>query len=282
MSKINVDSLAVPAFSVAITDDGILRYDGINDILCQISGLTKAMFIGKTAAEFMSFEGAQAWEANYRRCLASGVMDEYEELAETPSGLRWWRTILSPVVDEKGKIIQLLGLAADINDRKRKESELQSAVFIDAVTGISNRRRFDLDLAAAMTRSMDSGTPFTLVLADLDRFKAVNDTYGHGVGDEILRHAALRLRSGVREKDRIARVGGDEFAAILSSATDGAVAVALDRISRQFAEPIEVGQVCIRIGVSVGAALWQPSMTAEALRAAADAAMYGAKRDRAA
>lgn len=88
MSKINVDSLAVPAFSVAVTDDGVLRYDGINDILCRISGLTKDMFIGRTAAEFMSFEGAQAWEANYRRCLASGVMDEYKQRAETPSGLR--------------------------------------------------------------------------------------------------------------------------------------------------------------------------------------------------
>lgn len=282
VSKINVDSLAVPAFSVAITDDGVLRYDGINDILCQISGLTKEMFIGKTAAEFMSFEGAQAWEANYRRCLASGVMDEYEELAETPSGLRWWRTILSPVVDETGKIIQLLGLAADINDRKRAESELQAAVFTDSVTGIANRRRFDLDLAAAMAQSMDSGVPFTLILADLDRFKSINDTFGHAVGDEVLRQTAVRLRSGVREKDRIARVGGDEFAAILSSATDGAVAVALDRISRQFKQPIELGQASVPVGVSLGAALWKPSMTADDLRAAADAAMYDTKRDRAA
>lgn len=282
VSKINVDSLAVPAFSVAITDDGVLRYDGINDILCQISGLTKEMFIGKTAAEFMSFEGAQAWETNYRRCLASGVMDEYEELAETPSGLRWWRTILSPVVDRTGKIIQLLGLAADINDRKRAEIELQAAVFIDIVTGIANRRRFDLDLAAAMAQSMDSGVPFTLILADLDRFKSINDTFGHAVGDEVLRQTAVRLRSGVRERDRIARVGGDEFAAILSSATDGAVAVALDRISRQFMRPIEFGETSVPVGVSLGAALWKPSMTADDLRAAADAAMYDTKRDRAA
>lgn len=282
VSKINVDSLAVPAFSVAITDDGVLRYDGINDILCQISGLTKEMFIGKTAAEFMSFEGAQAWETNYRRCLASGVMDEYEELAETPSGLRWWRTILSPVVDQTGKIIQLLGLAADINDRKRAEIELQAAVFIDIVTGIANRRRFDLDLAAAMAQSMDSGVPFTLILADLDRFKSINDTFGHAVGDEVLRQTAVRLRSGVRERDRIARVGGDEFAAILSSATDGAVAVALDRISRQFMRPIEFGETSVPVGVSLGAALWKPSMTADDLRAAADAAMYDTKRDRAA
>ncbi len=282
VSKINVDSLAVPAFSVAITDDGVLRYDGINDILCQISGLTKEMFIGKTAAEFMSFEGAQAWETNYRRCLASGVMDEYEELAETPSGLRWWRTILSPVVDETGKIIQLLGLSADINDRKRAEIELQADVFIDIVTGIANRRRFDLDLAAAMAQSMDSGVPFTLILADLDRFKSINDTFGHAVGDEVLRQTAVRLRSGVRERDRIARVGGDEFAAILSSATDGAVAVALDRISRQFMRPIEFGETSVPVGVSLGAALWKPSMTADDLRAAADAAMYDTKRDRAA
>ncbi len=193
-------------------------------------------------------------------------------------GTSWWRTILSPVVDETGKIVQLLGLAADINDRKRAETELQTAVFVDAVTGIANRRRFELDLAAAMAQSVDRGVPFTLILADLDRFKAINDTYGHGVGDDVLRHTAKRLRSGLREKDRIARVGGDEFAAILSSATDGAVAVALDRIRRQFVEPVDLGQVCIPIGVSLGAALWEPGMTGDDLRSAADAAMYGAKR----
>lgn len=282
MSKINVDSLAVPAFSVAITDDGILRYDGINDILCELSGFTKESFIGRTAAEFMSFEGAQAWEANYRRCLASRVMDEYEELAATPSGLRWWRTILTPVVDANGKIIQLLGLSADIDARKRAELELQSAVFIDAVTGISNRRRFDLDLTAAMERSATSGLPFTLILADIDRFKSINDTFGHHFGDEVLRQTALRLRTGIRRTDKSARIGGDEFAAILSSATDGAIAVALQMIGRQFAEPIRFCGVTVSIGISLGAALWRPGMSADDLRSAADAAMYEAKRDKAA
>lgn len=282
MSRINVDSLAVPAFTVAITDDGVLQYDGINEPLCQLSGFTKNMFVGRTAAEFMSAEGARSWETNYRRCLASGVMDEYEELAATPSGLRWWRTILSPVIDGNGRIIQLLGMTADIDERKRAEIELQSAVFVDAVTGISNRRRFDLDLAAAMARSRDGGAPFTLILADLDRFKLVNDTFGHEVGDEVLRQTALRLRAGVRKKDKIARIGGDEFAAVLSTASEGAIAVALDRIGRQFAEPIDFGRLTIPVGVSLGAALWRPNMTAEDLRAVADAAMYEAKRDKAA
>ncbi len=178
--------------------------------------------------------------------------------------------------------MQLLGLAADIDQRKRAERELQSAVFTDVVTGISNRRRFDIDLAAAMAKSVDDGVPFALVLADLDRFKSINDTFGHGAGDEILRQTALRLRAGVRERDKIARVGGDEFAAILSAATDGAIAVALDRIARQFADPVDFGRSAIPVGVSLGAALWRPEMTADELREAADAAMYNAKRDRAA
>ncbi|WP_279479381.1 GGDEF domain-containing protein [Aureimonas sp. SK2] len=282
MSKINVDLLAVPAFSVEVTDDGILRYDGINVLLCQLSGFTKEVFVGKTAAEFMSFEGARAWEANYRRCLATAVMDEYEELAETPAGLRWWRTILVPVVQDGGKIVQLLGIAADINERKRAEESLQWAAFSDPITAIGNRRRFDLDLAAAMARSMDSGRPFALVLADIDCFKSINDTFGHDVGDEVLRQTAARLRAGVREKDKIARIGGDEFAAILSSATEGAVAVALDRIERQFVDLMDCGRTKVRTGVSVGAALWRVGMSADELRRSADAAMYEAKRRRAA
>ncbi len=282
MTKINVDSLAVPAFSVEIRDDGILRYDGINEVLSRISGLTKEMMIGKTAYDFMPAEGAAAFEANYRRCLASGAMDEYEEVAETPAGRRWWRTILSPVVDENGKIIQILGLSADINDRKRAEEELHSAAYADPVTGIGNRRRFDLDLSVALARAVDHGTPFAIVLADLDRFKSINDTHGHGIGDEILRRTAQRLRAGVRDRDKIARIGGDEFAAVLTAATRGAVAVVLDRIASQFADPVLCGDVRICSEVSLGAAVWTAGMTADDMRAAADVAMYEAKRTKAA
>lgn len=280
MPKINVDSLAVPAFSVAIDDDGTVFFDGINAPLRAITGLTKDGFVGVRPSDVLASGGARDWEANYRRCIATGVMDEYEERVTTPSGTRWWRTILSPVIDDAGKVVQLLGLPCDIDDRKRTEEQLRLAAYSDPVTGIGNRRRFDLDLAAAMAASMDTGKPFALVLADVDRFKSINDAFGHEVGDEVLRETARRLRSGVRQGDRIARIGGDEFAAIVSAATPSAVAVALDRIGRCFDEPFASGDIEVPATISVGAALWDVSMTPQELRRAADRAMYGQKASR--
>lgn len=280
MPKINVDSLAVPAFSVSIDAGGTVLFDGINDPLCAITGLTKDGFIGKKPSDFQAADGARDWEANYRRCMTAGVMDEYEERVTTPSGTRWWRTILSPVIDDAGRVVQLLGLACDIDERKRTEEQLRFAAYSDPVTGIGNRRRFDLDLAAAMALSMDPGRPFSLVLADIDHFKSINDTFGHEIGDEVLRETARRLRSGVRQSDRVARIGGDEFAAIVSAATPGAIAVSLDRIERSLRGPIQCGSIGVVATMSLGAALWDVSMTPEELRGAADRAMYERKAAR--
>ncbi|WP_082666520.1 sensor domain-containing diguanylate cyclase [Aureimonas sp. AU4] len=281
MPKINVDSLAVPAFSVAIDDDGTVFFDGINAPLCALTRLTKEGFVGRRPSDVLASDGARDWEANYRRCIATGVMDEYEERVTTPSGTRWWRTILSPVINDAGKVVQLLGLTCNIDERKRTEEQLRSEAYSDPVTGIGNRRRFDLDLAAAMATSMDTGKPFALVLADIDRFKSINDAFGHEVGDEVLRETARRLRSGVRQGDRVARIGGDEFAAIVSAATPGAVALALDRIGRTFSGPVTSAGIVIPATISLGAALWDSSMTPKDLRRVADRAMYDQKVSRA-
>jgi diguanylate cyclase (GGDEF)-like protein/PAS domain S-box-containing protein len=280
MPRFDVDALDHPAFSIVPGPDDSFVFANINDALCALTGLTKAAVVGRTATEFACAQDAAQFDANYRRCFASGTVEEYEESTQVPSGLRWWRTTLSPVRNANGQMVEILGLCTDITARKLAETELLSAAFSDPLTGVGNRRRFEHDLAQALSRATSTQRPFSIILADVDQFKAINDRFGHGVGDEVLRQTAERLRDGIRETDQLARIGGDEFTAIVSAATEGAVAVATDRVQRQFATAMTCSNITVPVRVSLGAAIWAPGVSACALMAAADTAMYAGKRQK--
>ncbi|KAB0679306.1 GGDEF domain-containing protein [Aureimonas leprariae] len=282
MPLIDIDLLGVPAFTVAVGEDGSFRYDGLNAANTAVSGLTKAMVVGRTPHDYVPAAVADRLVANYRRCVEARLMQEYEEELDLPGGHKWWRTTLSPVVGCEGRIVQILGLVIDITEKKQAEIELRSAAFKDPLTGICNRRRFERDLENAVAKARDTGRPFTVVLADVDRFKPINDTHGHGVGDAVLKAIAWRLAAGIRDTDRLARIGGDEFAAILSAGSEGAIAVALDRLRGKLAGPLRIGALDLIVGVSLGSALWAPAMSTDDVMAAADAAMYRQKDLRAA
>jgi diguanylate cyclase (GGDEF)-like protein/PAS domain S-box-containing protein len=278
MPRFDVDALVHPAFSIVLGSDGSFVFANINEALCALTGLTKAMVVGRTATEFACAEDAAEFEDNYRRCFASRKVEEYEETTQMPHGRRWWRTTLTPVLDEHGRMVEILGLCTDITARKLAETELHSAAFSDPLTGVGNRRRFDRDLDHAMGRAAATRKPFSIIVADLDRFKSINDRFGHGTGDEVLRQAAQRLRQGMRETDQLARIGGDEFTAIVSAATTGAVAVTMERIQRQFRTTLACGGIAVPLTVSLGAATWASGISATELLAAADGAMYASKR----
>ncbi|WP_266096313.1 putative bifunctional diguanylate cyclase/phosphodiesterase [Rubrobacter tropicus] len=133
-------------------------------------------------------------------------------------------------------------------------------------------------LQQAVARAERSGVPLALVFVDLDRFKAVNDTFGHDCGDALLREVARRIRDRVRESDTVARLGGDEFALILEnlSEAEDAARVAQD-VQRRLLEPVLLAGDQIPVSASMGIALW-PASGRERLLKDADAAMYRAKR----
>ncbi|MGV8976991.1 MAG: diguanylate cyclase [Cellulomonas sp.] len=147
----------------------------------------------------------------------------------------------------------------------------------DALTGLANRRDFDSTLAAITSRSF---APLTLVLTDLDNFKAVNDGFSHLVGDEALRRVAQIIGACVRGTDLVARIGGEEVAVLLASDPDPAFAAEVcERIRRSIAEyawdDVAPG---LRITISIGAASWRPGESAVHLHGRADALLYEAKR----
>jgi len=282
MHSINVTQLGAPAFFVSLGDDGEFRFDGVNDVICRLTGLGPEKVIGRKVRECLSPVVARQVETQYRHCIETRAGYEYEQHLVLPGGAKWWRTTLSPVIDPStGEVRGVFGLTIDVTDRKLAELELRSAAFKDPLTGICNRRRFERDLANAVAAAAETGRRFAVLLADVDRFKPINDEHGHGAGDAVLKQIAERLARGIHDNDRLARIGGDEFAAILSAPTDEAVDVSMARLKESLAGPILLFGRSFDVGISLGTALWKAGMTSADVLAQADRAMYEAKRQRA-
>lgn len=180
----------------------------------------------------------------------------------------------------------LLGSAVFIvmMTRERADIAFVTAARTDALTGVANRGAL-FDRAERMyRRAQEGGTPISLALFDLDRFKLINDTYGHGAGDLVLRAFAETATALLRPIDLLGRIGGEEFAALLPGADSEAAYVIADRVRRAFgAMPKFSGSVPIHATVSVGVATASPGGALETLFEAADRALYRAKafgRDR--
>ena len=163
---------------------------------------------------------------------------------------------------------------ARLHEQLRRQAELSAHEALhDPLTGLPNRAH----LRTRLSEALDAGDEVSLLLLDLDRFKPVNDTYGHEAGDEVLRVVASRLRAALRPSDVVARLGGDEFAVLLSSGTDSAQLT--DRLRAVVAAPISLGGAVVSVGASIGSAVSAADGAgAEALLRAADDDMYCDKR----
>jgi diguanylate cyclase (GGDEF)-like protein len=162
----------------------------------------------------------------------------------------------------------------DISELHHARSRLEHLASHDVLTDLPNRSL----LSRRLSDLLAARRPLTLLYVDLDRFKPVNDLFGHGTGDEVLRRVADRLRATVSPSDVVARVGGDEFVVLAVGVTEPAAATLLaTRIRDRLREPYLLPTGVVVIGASVGAAIATPGVTAETLLHAADDAMYQAK-----
>ena len=183
---------------------------------------------------------------------------------------------VSALHDGQGRVNGFLSIAYDITERQRLAKQLSQLAYHDGLTGLPNRLSLEDHLRQAIAKSSRSHEPLALLFIDLDRFKPINDTYGHSVGDQVLCEIARRVQASLRSADMVARLGGDEFVVLLSTlASPDDCLVVADKLLLTLTEPMRVGGHELQVGASIGVARYPESgNTAAELLRNADAAMY--------
>ena len=228
-------------------------------------------------------DGLLAPDARDKEVLRSGLpLLGYEE--EVIDGQAQRRTMLTskfPLQDSQGVARHVLTTSFDISERKLAEETLRHQAHHDMLTGLPNRLFLHHVLKQELTRSARTGQAFALHFIDLDRFKTINDGFGHDHGDSLLKEVAVRLRRQARRGDTVARLGGDEFAVVqICVEQPGDVQMTADHIIAAVSAPFDIERHRASIGASVGMTMApNDASTAEELLKNADLAMYRAKQE---
>ncbi len=195
----------------------------------------------------------------------------------TPMHCEWFNSALT---NAQGQVMSIMALVEDVSAQFEAAERLRYIALHDSLTGLPNRSAFQTQVEAALVRARRGGGMVAVLFIDLDGFKYVNDNFGHGAGDEVLREVARRLRNAVRGQDAVARMGGDEFVVLVESGIAAATpATVSTRIFAALEPPVAFTGGTAQIGASIGVAEHPPLEShAERLIKRADAAMYEAKR----
>ncbi len=200
---------------------------------------------------------------------------------EVPAGRRWWELSGTPLLDEEGNFAGFRGVGSDVTQERESSEKIAYLARYDTLTGLPNRLMLTEGLAEALRYAAQWKTRCAFLMIDLDRFKAVNDSLGHHVGDRLLAQVSARLQSVMTKNEQVGRLGGDEFAVVIRDASrSGHVEEVADRIVKAVSEPYLVDNHTLYIGASVGSAIGpRDGATVEALMRNADLALYQAKDD---
>jgi diguanylate cyclase (GGDEF)-like protein/PAS domain S-box-containing protein len=226
-------------------------------------------------------EDADRVISNELDCARSGeaLVQEYR-ISRADGSVVWIRDEMTVVRgDSESELPLFFGVFLDVSDRKRMEAELERLALYDSLTGLPNRALFTDRLAHAIDRRGRTHATAVYFL-DVDRFKRINDSLGHGAGDDVLREVAARIQRTIRPEDTVARFGGDEFTVLCESVGGVLEAVGVaDRLQRELAEPVYAGGAELRLSASIGIAIAEAGdeMNGSRLVEDADAAMYRAK-----
>lgn len=264
---------------IMITDAGN-RIIEVNDAVERITGYPRTELIGMQPNSLKSgLHEPSFYDELWRKLYESGYW-QGEIFDRTQDGrvIPLLETI-SAVYDANGKLTHHIAVMTDITAIKETQSRLDFLAHHDALTELPNRLLFNDRLQHSIERARRDGQMVALLFIDLDRFKTVNDTLGHQVGDLLLIEASHRLKSLIRRSDTLARLGGDEFVILMESAiTQIAAARLAEKIVVAFKQPFIINGIDLHIGCSIGITLFpEDGADAMTLLKNADAAMYRAK-----
>ena len=265
-----------------LVTDADKRIVSINRAFTTLTGYALADVQGRnpsllSAGRTLPGEYAEMWRAiNESGDWQGEIWDRRKDGSCYPKWLA-----ISTLRDADGAPTHYIGSFTDISDRKLAEQRIHELAHNDALTGLANRFSLDQRLAQAIVAARRENQQLAVMFIDLDRFKAINDTLGHPVGDQLLRNVAERLRACVRASDIVARPGGDEFVVVMTDLTDGAthaVPLMAGKIVRQLSQTHRIDGHELRSTPSIGIAIFpSDGEDAGALMKAADTAMYHAK-----
>lgn len=256
---------------------GRIRY--VSPSIRQLGGYDPESLIGTNSSALVAPDHiARVREGHQATIAARGGTKSFDYLALTKQGdQRWFESHTRAIVDDRGRIDGVLCVVRDISAQKEREQQLSRAALTDALTGLPNRRAFEAAVAQRVADRPDAEGD-CIALFDIDRFKRVNDTYGHAAGDAVLRRFARVMQRVVRSEDVIARVGGEEFAILFPQTIVPHALLICDRLRTQMsAVTTTSGGRAIQVTISGGVALLGPGGLTRALKEA-DRALYCAKR----
>jgi diguanylate cyclase (GGDEF)-like protein/PAS domain S-box-containing protein len=264
-----------------VITDADMRILAVNPGFARITGFCSNEVIGKKASLFMRRSRESDSPEELELLLSQNKQWTGEVWNRRPDGTPYpvWISI-SSLKDDGDRVLRYIGVFHDISDAKRDEERMRQQAFYDSLTGLPNRVLLASKIENAIDRSMRFGMKAALLFLDLDRFKEVNDSFGHDAGDALLKEIGQRLRRIARGEDTVARIGGDEFVLLVEDIENFHVPAGIAlRIIAGIEKPVEICGTSVGVGASVGIALCpEDGADAQTLLKNADAAMYAAKQ----
>jgi len=261
----------------------ILNLDGsflyANKAMAELCQVSASDMVGRSLSE-MPLPSQHNGESKLQEVIRYKKQLESEVEVESPSGnIRYFECLYAPVIDNRGEVEAVSGIAHDVTHRKESEARIWRHANYDLLTGLPNRRLFMDRLGQHAAHSDRTGDPFALLFIDLDHFKGINDSLGHDAGDNLLKEIAQRVSACVRQSDTVARIGGDEFTVLLLDTGDrGLIEGIASNILAELESPFQLGENEACISCSIGITLFpEDGGTAQQLLSDADQAMYLAK-----
>lgn len=263
--------------------DNARRIIAVNPSFTLITGFSEAQVLGQQVDFLLSKHaviesGTSIWDD-----LDTNGRWKGELSFRRADGSLYPNDVSITLVDYKeGQGTQFVGMFTDISARRKDEERIRFLAHHDFLTGLPNRALFVDRAEQALLGALRYGLKPVLIFIDLDRFKPINDEYGHDVGDAVLKHIAQRLQDQVRQSDFVCRQGGDEFVIMLPDHTDNDIVMALaEQLLTVIEEPYKVKALTLNLSASMGIAIYPVhGKTLDQLIQSADAAMYQAKADK--
>ncbi|WP_313053372.1 EAL domain-containing protein [Pseudomonas lopnurensis] len=253
----------------------------VNPAFIQLTGYSRDEVMGKNCRILQGKYQDQPELANIRRALVGKQRGSATLLNCRKDGSQFWNKLsIAPVINDREEVTHYVGILHDITEAKRYREELEHQANHDGLTGLANRNLLRDRLQLAIAFASHSQQAFTVVFIDLDRFKVINDSLGHGAGDHLLKLIGERLRHGTRDIDTVARLGGDEFVIVYGDGGASSELIGwLEQLKSSIAEPLVLDGQEVVISASIGFCCYpENGSDADTLLRNADTAMYRAKQ----